>query len=353
MTGARRSDRPELPVTRELVARLPKTDLHVHLDGSVRPATLLELARERDIELPADDEAGLADYMRVTDARDLVDYLERFRITLSIMQDADALRRIAYELGQDAAAENVRYMEVRYSPALNTERGLSLEQVVDASLEGFRAAERDVPIRIGLIICGIRNLSPAVTMALADLTVAYKGRGVVALDLAGPENNHPPGDHREAFERVVRANMPVTVHAGEAFGPASIHQAIHLCHADRIGHGTRLHEKPALQDYVRDRQLLIETNITSNLQTRAVGRAAEHPVRRYYDAGLAVTLCTDSWLMSGVSLSDEYWLAHTELGFTREEIDDMILSACAGAFLPLPERQDLFDRVSDELEELE
>jgi adenosine deaminase len=353
MTGARRSDRPELPVTRELVARLPKTDLHVHLDGSVRPATLLELARERDIELPADDEAGLADYMRVTDARDLVDYLERFRITLSIMQDADALRRIAYELGQDAAAENVRYMGVRYSPALNTERGLSLEQVVDASLEVFRAAERDVPIRIGLIICGIRNLSPAVTMALADLTVAYKGRGVVALDLAGPENNHPPGDHREAFERVVRANMPVTVHAGEAFGPASIHQAIHLCHADRIGHGTRLREDPDLEQYVNDRRITLECCPTSNVQTGVVACLEEHPIRHYYDRGVMVTVNTDNRLMSGVSVTEELWRTQQAGRFSWAELCDIVETGFRAAFLPYQDRRALLAEVAAEIERLE
>jgi adenosine deaminase len=142
------------------------------------------------------------------------------------------------------------------------------------------------------------------------------------------------------------------VHAGEAAGPASIAEALHRCHADRLGHGTRLWEDPALQAYVRDRRILIETNITSNLQTRAVRRAAEHPVRRYVDAGLAVTLCTDGWLMSGVSLTDEYWLAHTELGFTRAEIDRLLLAGFEGAFLPWPERQALAAAARRELEAL-
>ena len=144
-------------------------------------------------------------------------------------------------------------------------------------------------------------------------------------------------------------NLGITVHAGEAYGPASVSEAIRRCHAMRIGHGTRLGEKPALQDFVRDRRILIEINITSNVQTRAVRRAEEHPVRSYFDAGLAVTLCTDSWLMSGVSLTDEYWLAHRALGFTRAEIEAMIQEAFAAAFLPWPEKQALLAEVRDEL----
>ncbi len=353
MTGARRPDRPDLTVTRELVARLPKTDLHVHLDGSLRPDTLLELARERDVSLPAGEAKGLAAYMHVADGRDLLDYLERFRITLSVMQDEDAIRRIAYELGEDAAAENVRYMEVRYSPALNTERGLSLEQVVDASLAGFRDAERDFPIRIGLIICGIRNLSPAVTMALAELTVSYKGRGVVALDLAGPESNHPPGDHREAFERVVRANMPATVHAGEAFGPASIHQAIHLCHANRIGHGTRLREDPDLEQYVNDRRITLECCPTSNVQTGVVTSLSDHPVRHYYDRGLMVTVNTDNRLMSGVTMTEELWRTQQAVGFRWAELCDIVETGFRAAFLPYQERRALLAEVAAEMDALE
>lgn len=353
MTGARQPDRPRLEVTRDLVRRLPKTDLHVHLDGSLRPATLLELARERGIELPASDADGLAAYMHVTDARDLVDYLERFRITLSVLQDEEAIERVAYELGADAAAENVRYMEARYSPALNTERGLSFEQVVDASLRGFRAAEREFPIRIGLILCGIRNFSPAVTMALADLTVAYKGAGVVALDLAGPENNHPPGDHREAFERVVRANMPATVHAGEAFGPASIHQAIHLCHASRIGHGTRLREDPDLEQYVNDRRITLECCPSSNVQTGVVRSLEEHPIRHYYDRGLMVTINTDNRLMSGVSVTEEVWRTQRAARFSWSELCDIVETGFRAAFLHYQDRRALLAEVRAEIDALE
>ena len=340
-------------LTRELIGRLPKAELHVHLDGSLRPATMIELARHARVDLPSRDPEQLGRYMLVDDAEHLEDYLARFELTIALLQTPEAIERVAYEMVEDAGRDNLRYLEVRYCPMLSTRQGLDMDAVVAAEWRGLQRGMADFGIPARIINCSLRHYDPELSVQIAEHSVRCREQGVVAFDLAGGEAGRPPGVHGEAFDIAVRGLLRVTVHAGEAWGPASIAEAIHRCHAERIGHGTRLHEKPALQDYVRDRQLLIETNITSNLQTRAVGRAAEHPVRRYYDAGLAVTLCTDSWLMSGVSLSDEYWLAHTELGFTREEIDDMILSACAGAFLPLPERQDLFDRVSDELEDLE
>src|SRR6185437_3002152 len=198
----------------------------------------------------------------------------------------------------------------------------------------------------------LRHYSPEVSLAIARLSVAYRDRGVVAFDLAGGEAGRPPGVHQAAFDLAADGCLGITIHAGEAAGAASIAEAVHHCHADRIGHGTRLYEDPVLRDYLRDRRLPIEINITSNVQTRAVARAADHPVRAYLDAGLVVTLCTDGWLMTGVTLSDEYWLAHNELRFTREEIDQMILNGFAGGFLPWPARVELLARVKEELADL-
>ena len=205
-------------VTRDLLHRLPKAELHVHLDGSLRPQTLLELGREYGKPMPATDAESLGDYMHVQDARNLVEYLERFEITLSVMQTADALERIAYELAEDLAAENVRYAEIRYSPILNTRGGLPLTETVDAPLRGLKRAERDFGIRTRIIICGIRNMEPATSRDLADLTVAYKNRGVVAFDLAGAEYNYPAKKHKDAFYTVINKNMAATIHAGEAYG---------------------------------------------------------------------------------------------------------------------------------------
>ena len=337
-------------LTRDLIARLPKAELHVHLDGSPRPETMLELARDAKVTLPATDAESLRRHMVVSDARNLEDYLTRFDITVSLLQTPEAIERVAYEMVEDAAADNVRYLEVRYCPHLSTHAGMSMEDVLVAQHKGFVRGEKEFGVKTGIINCSLRHYPPDRSVEIAELSVRCRHLGVVAFDLAGGEAGFPPGVHGVAFDIALAGNLGITVHAGEAYGPASVAEAIRRCHAMRIGHGTRLSENPALQDFVRDRQILIEINITSNLQTRVVGHASEHPVRRYFDAGLAVTLCTDSWLMSGVYLTDEYWLAHRSLGFTREEIHRMILNGFAAAFLPWPERQAMLARVRNELE---
>lgn len=336
-------------LTRELIARLPKAELHVHLDGSLRPATMIGLARAAHVDLPTRDPDALRQYMLVDDARNLVDYLARFDITIALLQTPEAIERVAWEMVEDAARDNVRYLEVRYCPRLSTRGGLAIDEVTAAERRGLARGERDFGVRTGIIDCSLRHYDPEVSLEIAQAAVRNRPNGVVAFDLAGPEAGHPPSAHRAAFDCAAEGLLGITVHAGEAAGPGSIAEALHYCHADRIGHGTRLFEDPALQDYVRDRRVPIEINLTSNLQTRVVARAAEHPVRRYLDAGLNVTLSTDSWLMSGVILTDEYWLAHCELGFSRQEIDTMILNGFNSAFLPWPERQALLAAVRDEL----
>jgi adenosine deaminase len=337
---------------RERLFRMPKAELHVHLDGSLRPGTMLELAAATGVRMPAAEAEALREFMYVREARDLVEYLERFEVTLSVMQSADALERIAYELAEDLAAENVRYAEIRYSPILNTRGGLALEEAVEAPLRGLRRAEREFGIRTGVIICAIRNMDPAVSLALADLAVAFRGSGVVAFDLAGAERGHPPETHRAAFARVRGANMGVTIHAGEAFGPESIHQALHLCGAHRIGHGTRLSEDPELMNYVRDFRVPLEVCLTSNVQTRAVERFEDHPLRAYFDEGLALSLNTDNRLMSATSVTEEYWRAHEHLRFTWDELTRLAVMSFEGAFLPWDEKRALIERVRRELAEI-
>jgi adenosine deaminase len=338
-----------MQITHDLLQRLPKAELHVHLDGSLRPATMLELAAGAGVALPASDPASLAEYMHVREGRDLVDYLARFDITLALMQTEQAIERIACELAEDGARENVRYMEVRFCPALNMKQGLSADAVVDAALRGLRRAETDHDITTAVILCGLRNLPVQTSIAMAELAVEYKNRGVVAFDLAGAERGHPPIDHKPAFDIAADANMAVTVHAGEAFGPASIHQALHACNARRIGHGTRLFEDPDLMQYVNDFRVPLEICLTSNVQTRAVPSLREHPLRHYYDLGIVVTLSTDNRLMSGTTLTDEYMHAHTALGFEWDELCDLTLMAFESAFLPYGERSALLAAVRQEI----
>jgi adenosine deaminase len=339
-------------LTKDLIRRMPKPELHVHLDGSLRTTTLVELARDQKVKLPTTDLAKLTKYLHVSDARSLMDYLARFEITLSVLQVPDALERVTYELVHDGAADGVRYMEIRYSPILCTRKGMPLTEAVEAPLRGMRRAEKEFGVRCGLIICGIRNMSPATSMDLANLTVAFKGKGVVAFDLAGAEYNYPAKKHREAFYTVVNANVAATIHAGEAYGPESIAQALHYCHADRIGHGTRLFEDPDLERYVNDRRVPLEVCVTCNVQTHAVPSIEQHPVRRYFDLGIVVCLNTDNRLMSATTVTDEYWLAHTKLRFSREEIERMILHGFQSAFLPHQDRTKMVEQARKELAKL-
>lgn len=307
------------PSSRAL-ALLPKAELHVHLDGSLRPATMLELARERGIELPADTPEALAAHMVVPKGGDLIAYLARFHATLALMQDAEALERIAYELVVDHAAESVRWVEVRFCPALCTRRGLGADEVLDAVLRGMRRAEAEHPVRSAIIVCALRSEATSASLEMAELAVAYSGLGVCGFDLAGAEAGHPVLRHAEAFDRAAEAGLPITIHAGEAYGPDSIRQAIERGHARRIGHGTRLGEDPALLDEVRRRGIPLEVCLTSNVQTGVVAELADHPAGDYVRRGVGVCLSTDNRLMSGVTLTQEYENARDALGLTREEL---------------------------------
>jgi adenosine deaminase len=341
-----------MEITRELLTQLPKAELHVHLDGSLRPDTMLDLADGAGVNLPHDNADALAAFMHVRDGRDLVDYLARFEVTLALMQTAPAIERIAYELAADAAAENTRYLEVRFCPELNTRQGLQAADALEATLTGLRRAELDYDITTAVIVCGLRNLPVQTSIAMAELAVEYGDRGVVAFDLAGAERGHPPIDHQPAFQIAAAANLAITIHAGEAFGPASIHQAIHACSARRIGHGTRLYEDPDLLRYVNDFRIPLEICLTSNVQTRAAPSIAEHPLRMFYDHGLVLSLNTDNRLMSGTTLTDEYLHAHQALGFGWDDLCELTVMSFESAFLPYQERTALVAAVKEEISAL-
>ena len=351
MSGARHDrplDAPDGP-DRELLRRLPKAELHCHLDGSVRPATLLELGAAYGKPMPAATPDALADYMRVDDARNLEDYLARFDITLSVMQTSEALERIAYELAVDAAREGVRYIEVRYAPVLNVREGLSLEQAVEAPLRGLARAEREGGARGRVIVCGIRNMAPAVSLELAELAVAFKQQGVVGFDLAGGEEGNPATEHAAAFSYARYHDLPCTCHAGEGAGAESVRQAVHVCGAHRLGHATRLIEDRSLMDYVIDRRITLEICLTSNVQTRAAASIAAHPFRTYFERGANVVLNTDNRLMSGVTLTDEYERAARDLGFGFDDLARVALNGFESAFLPLAERRALTEAAEREI----
>ncbi|HSR42446.1 MAG TPA: adenosine deaminase, partial [Longimicrobiales bacterium] len=272
-----------------------------------------------------------------------------FDVTIALLQTADALERVAYELAEDLAGENVRYAEIRYSPILSTRKGLPLTAVMDAQLRGLRRAEEDHDIRTALIVCGIRNMDPTTSRDPADLTVAYKNRGAVAFDLAGAEYNYPAKKHKDAFFTVINKNMAATIHAGEAYGPESIHQALHYCRANRIGHGTRLHEDRELLQFVNDFRIPLEICLTSNVQTGAVPSFGDHPLRSYFDEQLVVTLNTDNRLVSGTTVTDEYLQAHRHLGFTLDELVRVARMGFESAFLHWEEKRALLREVEAEM----
>ncbi len=335
----------------DVIRRLPKTELHCHLDGSVRPRTVLELAQEQKVALPTTNLAKLTRLMQAGKrTRNLGDYLKIFDITLSVMQEKDALYRIAYELVEDSAAESVRHLEVRYSPILHRKRRLSFEDIVDPVIAGLRDAGAKRDISTGVIICGIRSMSPKVSIALAELAVAYKGRGVLAFDLAGQERDYPAKAHREAFEIIHKNHVNSTVHAGEAFGPASIAQALHYCGAHRIGHGTRLLEDDDLLRYVRDHRIPLEMCLSSNVQTRVAKTPSAHPFGQYFRQGLRVTLNTDNRLMSATTVSQEIELASRAFRLSPYEIKRIIINGFKSAFMPYPQKARMLREVNLEID---
>jgi adenosine deaminase len=331
--------------SRDLLQRLPKAELHCHLDGSVRPATLLELGAEYGVAMPQDDAWDLGKYMRVPDGRSLEEYLARFEVTLAVMQTAEALQRIARELAEDAARDGVWYLETRFAPVLNAQRGLTAPATIEAVMRGFEQAREEHGIIGRVIVCALRTLPPEVSLALARAAVECRDQGVVGFDLAGAERENPASGHLEAFRYAHQHGLACTCHAGEGDGADSVREAVQVCDVQRIGHGTRLIEDDALTELVRSRGIALEVCLTSNVQTGAAASYASHPLRAYFDRGLVVSLNTDNRLMSGTTLTDEYEHAARDLGFTFEELARIALSGFESAFLPRPERVALVERV--------
>ena len=351
IVGTMKQKTPEL--TYDLVKKLPKAELHCHLDGSLRVETILDIAAKEGVELPSTDPQILRSMLAVgADCPDLETYLKTFDITCSVMQSAESLLRVTYELAEDCAAENIRYLEIRFAPILHTNRGLKLVEVISAVLKGKEQAERNLNIKIGIIICSLRHNNPEESIIAAELAVAFKNKGVVGFDLAGAEKDFPARDHKEAFSMIIKNNINTTVHAGEGYGPESIHQALHHISANRIGHGTRLRENGDLLNYVNDHRIPLEMCITSNVQTKAVDALDHHPIRFYFDYGLRVTLNTDNRLVSNTTLTDEYMIAIREFGFNAEELKYLVLNGFKSAFCGYATKVELINNAMNEMEEL-
>jgi len=324
----------------------PKAELHSHLDGAMRLSTMLELASDQGkMELlPAQTNEGLhTELAKIDHSADLYEYLAWFKYTIGLMQSESSLERAAFEMAEDFALENVRYVEVRFGPVLHTQEGLSLNQVMDAVIRGLKRAEDQYQIHFGIIVCALRDRFVEASLEQAQLAVSYMDQGVVAFDLAGAEAGHPAKQHLEAFYYARNHLLNLTVHAGESWGPDSIRQALFFCGAHRIGHGITLVQDPALLEYVRDHQIPLEICPTSNVQTNVVESYEKHPIKELIEKGVPVTINTDSRLFSHTNSSGELFLAHTRCGLTAEQIRNTVLNGFKHAFMPLSERTKLVE----------
>jgi adenosine deaminase len=342
--------------TLDEIRRVPKVLLHDHLDGGLRPETIVELAHETGYDgLPTRDPGELADWMsRGADRKDLLLYLETFAHTVGVLQTTDALVRVAGECAEDLAADGIVYAEVRYAPELHVERGLQLDEVVEAVQEGFARGAEATGIRIGTILTAMRTA--ARSLEIAELAVRWRDRGVVGFDIAGAEAGYPPTRHLDAFEHVRRENFHLTIHAGEGFGVPSIWEALQLCGAERLGHGVRIVDDievgadgsarlGRVADLVRDRRVPLELCPTSNVHSGAAKSIEEHPIGLLIDLKFRVTVNTDNRLMSATTLSLEFAKLVDAFGLGWERIRRLTINAMKSAFVPFDERVGLLDRV--------
>jgi adenosine deaminase len=353
-----------MTIDESAIRALPKVVLHDHLDGGLRPATIVELADQVGHELPSTDPAELgAWFVRAASSGTLELYLETFDHTIAVMQTEEGLRRVARESVLDLAADGVVYAEQRYAPEQHLQRGLTLQQVVDAVQAGFdegvaQAAEQGRTIRIGTLVTAMRHADRG--DEIAALALANRDDGVVGFDIAGAEAGFPPSRHASAFRTLREASFPATVHAGEAAGVDSIAEAVHVAGASRLGHGVRIVEDIDILDadgdplqarlghlahWVRDHQIPLELCPSSNVQTAAAASVAEHPITLLKELGFAVTVNTDNRLQSGTTLTREMSLLVTEAGWTLDDLRDATLTAAWNAFIHHDEREDLVEQV--------
>ena len=334
--------------THEELRRAPKVLLHDHLDGGLRPATVIELAREVGYDaLPTTDEAELAAWFTAGAARqDLELYLETFAHTVGVMQTKDALVRVAAECAEDLATDGIVYAEVRFAPELHIEGGLTLDEVVEAVLEGFRLGTSGTRLTVGTLVTAMRHAARSIE--IAELALRHRDEGVVGFDIAGSEAGNPPTRHLDAFQRVAAENFHITIHAGEAFGLPSIWEAVQLCGAERLGHGVRIVDDITLEDgratlgrlasFIRDRRVPLEMCPTSNVNTGVCDSIRDHPIGLLTALRFRVTVNTDNRLMSGVSLTSEMAALVDAFGYGWDEVEWLTLNAMKSSFWPFDQR---------------
>jgi adenosine deaminase len=330
----------------QTLRQIPKIDLHVHIDGSVRPATILDLARKRNFPLPADTADALERHVTAGhDCCTLGDFLRIFDTFYPILKSPEAVERIAYELCELEARDGVIYVEARFAPVLQAGDGEPLRETVEAALRGLHRGAEAFGIRTGLILCCYRSEPPASSVETVETAAALLGKGVVGVDLAGDEENHPAVDHLPAFVLARQKGIPVTVHAGEVCGPKNIQEAVFLLGARRLGHAVHLAEDPELLDHVVQSRIPIETCLTSNRQTGAWTDTASHPLAGFLAAGACVALGTDDPAVSRTTLSAELDLAARSFDLGPAEIRRLCLNAAEAAFQPPEVREEFTERI--------
>ena len=341
----------------DLIRRAPKALLHDHLDGGVRPHTVIELAQEFGYkDLPTTDVDDLATWFnRGAKRNDLVLYLETFAHTVGVMQDRDAIERVAFECAQDLAADGVVYAEVRFAPELSTEKGMTLDEVMEAVLDGFRRGSDDTDLTIYAIASAMRTA--ARSLEIAEVAVRFRDAGVVGFDIAGAEAGYPPSRHLDAFQYVNRENFHSTIHAGEAFGLPSIWEAVQFCGAERLGHGVRIvddidpgdglgsEKLGRLATYIRDRRIPLELCPTSNVNTGVVPSIGDHPIGMLRRLRFRVTVNTDNRLMSNTSMTKEMQKLHDAFAWGLDDFEWLTVNAMKSSFAPFPERLKLINGV--------
>jgi len=341
----------------ETIRQAPKALLHDHLDGGLRPATVVELAAEHGYDgLPTTDVDELSTWFtRGADGSSLEQYLEAFEHTVGVMQHRDAIERVAAECAEDLADDGVVYAEVRYAPEQHLEAGLTMDEVVEAVTAGFARGSEGRGITMRSLLSAMRQ--QAHSTEIAELAVRHRDTGVVGFDIAGPEEGFPPTRHLDAFEYVQRENFHMTIHAGEAFGLPSIWEAVQFCGAERLGHGVRIVDDITydadgvahlgrLAAFVRDRRIPLEMCPTSNVGTGAVASVAEHPIKALHDLRFRITVNTDNRLMSDISMSREFAKLHEAFGWGLEEMRWLTINALKSCFLPFDERLAIIDTVA-------
>jgi adenosine deaminase len=342
--------------TLEQIRRAPKVVLHDHLDGGLRPQTIIELAAEHGYTgLPTTDPDELAVWLtRGASRSDLVLYLETFEHTVAVMQQRDALVRVAAECAEDLAADGIVYAEIRFAPELHLLGGLTLDEVVESVLEGFRRGSAGTGLTIGVILCSMRTA--ARSLEIAELAVRWRDEGVVGFDIAGAEAGYPPTRHLDAFQLVMRENFHITIHAGEAFGLPSIWEALQFCGAERLGHGVRIVDDIVVGDdgraklgrlanLVRDRRVPMEMCPTSNVHSGAAPSIAEHPIGLLHRLRFRVTVNTDNRLMSDITLSQEFANLVDAFGYGWKDLRWFTINAMKSAFWPFDGRLKLIEEV--------